>query len=46
VLWFQLLSRARAARPVLFRERVRIAFERMTGTVLVGLGLRVAFSDR
>jgi threonine/homoserine/homoserine lactone efflux protein len=47
VLWWRLFSLAVAPLGrVLSRERVRRAFDRLTGVVLVGLGLRVAFSDR
>jgi threonine/homoserine/homoserine lactone efflux protein len=47
VLWWRLFSLAVAPLGrMLSQERVRIAFERVTGTVLVALGLRVALADR
>jgi len=47
VLWWRLFSLAVAPLGrVLSRQRVRTAFERVTGTVLVALGLRVALADR
>ncbi|MCZ2840024.1 LysE family translocator [Modestobacter sp. VKM Ac-2985] len=47
VLWWRLFSLAVAPLGrVLSRGRVRIAFERVTGTVLVALGVRVALADR
>jgi threonine/homoserine/homoserine lactone efflux protein len=47
VLWWRLFSLAVAPLGrVLSRERVRTVFERVTGTVLVALGLRVALADR
>jgi threonine/homoserine/homoserine lactone efflux protein len=46
VLWWRVFSLAVAALGrVLSRERVRTAFDRVTGTVLIGLGLRVALAD-
>ena len=47
VVWWRVFSLAVGALgPVLSRDRVRIAIERVTGTVLIGLGLRVALTDR
>ena len=47
VLWWRTFSLAVGALGrLLSRERVRIAIERVTGTVLIGLGLRVALTDR
>ena len=47
VLWWRMFSLAVGTLGrVLSRERVRIAIERVTGTVLIGLGLRVALTDR
>lgn len=47
VLWWRTFSFAVGALGrLLSRERVRIAIERVTGTVLIGLGLRVALTDR
>ncbi len=47
VLWWRVFSLAVGAfGRVLSRERVRTAIERVTGTVLIGLGLRVALTDR
>lgn len=47
VLWWRLFSLAVAPLGrVLSRDRVHVAFERVTGTVLVALGLRVALADR
>ncbi|MCZ2807702.1 LysE family translocator [Modestobacter sp. VKM Ac-2983] len=47
VLWWRLFSLAVAPLGrLLSRGRVRIAFERVTGTVLVALGVRVALADR
>ena len=46
VLWWRLFSLAVGVLGgVLSRERVRIAVERVTGTVLIGLGVRVALAD-
>jgi threonine/homoserine/homoserine lactone efflux protein len=45
VLWWRVFSLAVGALGrVLARERVRTAIERLTGAVLIALGLRVAFS--
>ncbi|MGY1709877.1 LysE family translocator [Geodermatophilus sp. SYSU D00758] len=47
VLWWRTFALAVGALGrLLSRERVRIAIERVTGTVLIGLGLRVALTDR
>lgn len=47
VVWWGVFSLAVGALgPVLSRERVRTAFERVTGAVLIGLGVRVALTDR
>ncbi|HYO35755.1 MAG TPA: LysE family translocator [Geodermatophilus sp.] len=47
VLWWRVFSLAVGALgPVLSRARVRTAVERVTGTVLIALGLRVALTDR
>ena len=47
VLWWRTFSLAVGALGrLLSRQRVRIAVERVTGTVLIGLGLRVALTDR
>lgn len=47
VFWWRLFSLVVAPLGrVLSRDRVRVAFERVTGTVLVALGLRVALADR
>ncbi len=47
VLWWRVFSLAVGALgPVLSRARVRTAVERVTGAVLIALGLRVAFADR
>ena len=47
VLWWRTFSLAVGALGrLLSREPVRIAIERVTGTVLIGLGLRVALTDR
>jgi threonine/homoserine/homoserine lactone efflux protein len=44
VLWWRLFSLLVAALGAyLSKARVRTVFERITGTVLIGLGLRVAF---
>jgi threonine/homoserine/homoserine lactone efflux protein len=46
VLWWRLFSLlVGGLGRVLSRTRVRTVIERLTGTVLVGLGLRVAFAD-
>jgi threonine/homoserine/homoserine lactone efflux protein len=46
VVWWRVFSLAVAALGrVLSRERVRTVFDRVTGTVLIGLGLRVALAD-
>ena len=46
VVWWRVFSLAVGALgPVLSRERVRTSIERVTGTVLIGLGLRVALTD-
>ena len=46
VLWWRLFSLAVGVLGgVLSRERVRTAVERVTGTVLIGLGVRVALAD-
>jgi threonine/homoserine/homoserine lactone efflux protein len=46
VLWWRMFSFAVGALGrVLSRERVRTGVERVTGTVLIGLGLRVALAD-
>ena len=46
VLWWRLLSLAIGVLGrVLSRQRVRTAVERVTGTVLIGLGVRVALAD-
>jgi threonine/homoserine/homoserine lactone efflux protein len=46
VLWWRVFSLAVGALGrVLARQRVRLVIERITGTVLIGLGLRVAFAD-
>lgn len=46
VLWWRLFSLAVGSLGrVLSRERVRTAVERVTGAVLVGLGVRVALTD-
>jgi threonine/homoserine/homoserine lactone efflux protein len=46
VLWWRLFSLAVGALGrYLARERVRTFVERLTGTVLIGLGLRVALTD-
>jgi threonine/homoserine/homoserine lactone efflux protein len=47
LVWFALLATATARfRLVLARERVRRALARVTGTVLVGFGLRLALDSR
>jgi threonine/homoserine/homoserine lactone efflux protein len=46
VLWWRMFSLAVGALGrVLSRERVRTAVERVTGAVLIGLGVRVALAD-
>ena len=46
VLWWRLLSLAIGVLGRgLSRQRVRTAVERVTGTVLIGLGVRVALAD-
>jgi threonine/homoserine/homoserine lactone efflux protein len=46
VLWWRLFSLAVGVLgQVLSRERVRTAVERVTGTVLIGLGVRVALTN-
>nr|WP_275585359.1 LysE family translocator [Blastococcus saxobsidens] len=46
VLWWRLFSLAVGSLGrVLSRPRVRIAVERVTGAVLIGLGVRVALAD-
>jgi threonine/homoserine/homoserine lactone efflux protein len=45
-VWWRMFSFGVAALGrVLSRQRVRTAIERVAGTVLIGLGLRVAFLD-
>jgi threonine/homoserine/homoserine lactone efflux protein len=47
VLWWRLFSLAVGALGrLLSRDRARIGFERVTGIVLIGLGLRVALTER
>lgn len=47
VVWWRVFSLAVGALgQALSRERVRLAIERITGTVLIGLGLRVALTSR
>jgi len=47
VLWWRVFSLAVGALGrVLSRQRVRTVFERVTGAVLIALGLRVALTDR
>ncbi|MCA0143387.1 LysE family translocator [Blastococcus sp. LR1] len=47
VLWWRMFSLAVGALGrLLSRERVRTTIERVTGTVLIGLGVRVALTDR
>jgi threonine/homoserine/homoserine lactone efflux protein len=47
VVWWRVFSWGVAALGlVLSRRRVRTMFERATGVVLIGLGLRVALTDR
>jgi threonine/homoserine/homoserine lactone efflux protein len=46
VVWWRVFSLAVGALGRVSRERVRTAFERVTGAVLIGLGLRVALADR
>lgn len=46
ILWWRLFSLAVGALGrILARNRVRIIIERLTGVVLIGLGLRVAFES-
>jgi threonine/homoserine/homoserine lactone efflux protein len=47
VLWWRIFSLAVGALGRLVaRERVRLTIERLTGAVLIGLGVRVAFTHR
>jgi threonine/homoserine/homoserine lactone efflux protein len=47
VLWWRIFSLAVGALGRLVaRERVRVTIERLTGAVLIGLGVRVAFTHR
>jgi threonine/homoserine/homoserine lactone efflux protein len=47
VLWWRIFSLAVGALGrLLARERVRVTIERLTGAVLIGLGLRVALAHR